>query len=277
LFLTTTGSSPLTDVTGSIPSLFIARIVIDPSNSAVAYVTLDGYTFQANHAVWKTTNLTSGHPTWQAAGNGIPDIPVNAFVVDPDNPQHLFAGTDIGTYYSPNGGAQWLPFSNGLPRVPVFDLGFQGTQHALRAATHGRGIWEITPPSASDVARIDVLQGDGQRAAVGSMLPVLLSAKVLDSVNNPVASVTVQFNAPTTGPSGTFSGGVTSASAVTDALGVATAPRVTANSVVGSYSVTASVTGVASPAVFSLTNLSNAIFSDGFEIGSLTAWSSATP
>ncbi|HEX4959500.1 MAG TPA: hypothetical protein VF173_01580 [Thermoanaerobaculia bacterium] len=149
LFLTTNASTTLTDVTGAIPPLFIARIVIDPSDSAVAYVTLDGYTFKTGQAVWKTTNLTSGHPTWQPAGNGIPDIPVNAFTIDPANSQHLFAGTDIGVYASLNGGAQWLPFSNGLPRVPVFDIAFQGTHRVLRIATHGRGIWEITPPVAA--------------------------------------------------------------------------------------------------------------------------------
>ena len=76
-------------------------------------------------------------------------MPVNALTIDPANSQHLFAGTDIGVYYSANGGGQWQPFSYGLPRVPVFDIAFQGTQRVLRVATHGRGIWEITPPAAA--------------------------------------------------------------------------------------------------------------------------------
>ncbi|HYL06259.1 MAG TPA: hypothetical protein VE075_09470 [Thermoanaerobaculia bacterium] len=148
VFLTTSGAASFADVTGAIPQRFIARIAIDPGDAGVAYVTLDGYTGKAGQAVWKTTALTSGSPTWQPAGNGIPDVPVNAFVIDPANTRHLFAGTDVGVFYSQDGGAQWLPFSNGLPRVPVFDLAFQGAQHVLRAATHGRGIWEITPPGA---------------------------------------------------------------------------------------------------------------------------------
>ena len=151
VFLTTNGSSTLTDVTGQLPSLFIARFAIDPNDPAVAYVTLDGYTFRSGQAVWKTADLTSGHPTWTPSGGGIPDIPVNAFAIDPANSQHLFAGTDIGVYYSADGGAQWVPFSNALPRVPVLDLGFLGAQHVLRAATHGRGIWEITPPASGAV------------------------------------------------------------------------------------------------------------------------------
>ena len=149
VFLTTNGSPALTDVTGPLPRLYIARLAIDPSDPAVAYVTLAGYNFTGGRSIWKATDLTSGHPTWQPSSNGIPDIPVNAFAIDPTNSQHLFAGTDIGVYYSANGGAQWQPFSNSLPRVPVLDLGFQGSQHVLRAATHGRGIWEIAPPGSA--------------------------------------------------------------------------------------------------------------------------------
>src|SRR6202011_1546701 len=78
VFLTTSGASSFADVTGAIPQLFIARIAIDPGDARVAYVTLDGYTFKAGQAVWKATDLTSGNPTWEPAGNGIPDIPVNA-------------------------------------------------------------------------------------------------------------------------------------------------------------------------------------------------------
>ncbi|MCB0747484.1 MAG: T9SS type A sorting domain-containing protein, partial [Ignavibacteriae bacterium] len=75
------------------------------------------------------------------AGSGIPDIPVNAFVIDPANSSNLYAGTDIGVYFSTNGGTSWLPFSSGLPRVAVFDMAFQNANRFLRIATHGRGIW----------------------------------------------------------------------------------------------------------------------------------------
>ena len=57
---------------------------------------------------------------------------------------------------------------------------------------------------------------------------------------------TVTFTAPGSGASGTFAGGVNTA--VTNALGVATAPTFTANSIAGDpYNVTASATGVAGP------------------------------
>jgi hypothetical protein len=122
-----------------------------------------------------------------------------------------------------------------------------------------------------------VLQGDGQGAAAGLVMPFPLSVRVLDSANNPAANVAVRFTAPATGPSGSFFGGLTSVLVVTDPLGVATAPVFTANSTVGPYAVVASATGIASPAVFSLTNRGNGIFSNGFETGNLTGWLSTPP
>ncbi len=47
----------------------------------------------------------------------------------------------------------------------------------------------------------------------------------------------------------------TNATAITNASGIATAPALTANGQAGSYTVTASVAGVAAAASFSLTNL----------------------
>ena len=144
VYRTTTGSSTLTDVTGPIPARYIGRAVIDPTNVNTAYVTLSGFGVTAGQHVWKTTNLNAGTPTWVAAGSGIPDVPVNAFVVDPQNANALYAGTDIGVYRSTNGGTSWTPYSNDLPRVAVFDMGIQSPNRVLRIATHGRGIWEIS-------------------------------------------------------------------------------------------------------------------------------------
>lgn len=144
VFRTTTGSSTLDEVSGPIPGNYIARAVIDPTNSNTAYVTLAGFGLAAGQHVWKTTNLSNAAPTWTASGTGIPDVPVNAFAVDPANANTLYAGTDIGVYKSTNGGGVWSPFNTGLPRVPVFDMAIQNANRLLRIATHGRGIWEIS-------------------------------------------------------------------------------------------------------------------------------------
>ncbi|MEA2204383.1 MAG: hypothetical protein QOE77_1159, partial [Blastocatellia bacterium] len=177
VYATTTGGNPLTDVTnGSFPSSrAVGRAVIDPNHPNTAYVTFGGYGVTAGHHVWKTTNLAGGAGTWVASGNGIPDVPVNAFVVDPQDSNNLFAGTDIGVYNSTDGGANWNPYGTGLPRVAVFDIAIQSPNRILRIATHGRGIWEIvvsgtpapspsptptpTPPANDNFASPQIISG----------------------------------------------------------------------------------------------------------------------
>jgi hypothetical protein len=99
VFLSTTaGATTMTNITGAIPARYVGRVAIDPTNSNIAYVCLNGYGLPAGQHVWKTTNLLSGAPTWSPAGSGIPDVPVNSFAIDPFAPQKVFAGTDIGVF-----------------------------------------------------------------------------------------------------------------------------------------------------------------------------------
>jgi hypothetical protein len=110
--------------------------------------------------------------------------------------------------------------------------------------------------SAGPPNSISPTAGSGQSATVGAAFLTALSATVRDASNNPVSGAVVTFIAPGNGSSGSFAGGVNSVSITTDGSGVATAPTFTANTTAtaGTYPVSASAPGVASPATFSLTN-----------------------
>jgi hypothetical protein len=122
----------------------VARAAIDPTDANVAYVSYVGSGFGGKNHVWKTTNLTDATPVWTAIGNGLPDVSANAFVIDPLNHKDLYVGTDRGVFNSPDGGTTWAPYGNGLPNVAVFDLAIQPKFGILRAATHGKGMYEIS-------------------------------------------------------------------------------------------------------------------------------------
>ncbi len=101
---------------------------------------------------------------------------------------------------------------------------------------------------------ITATSGTPQSTAPGTAFSALLKATVTDINGNPAPGATVTFTAPGAGPSGTFPGALTSVTAVSDFLGVATAPAFTANGIGGPYNVSATVIGIALPATFSLTN-----------------------
>lgn len=75
--------------------------------------------------------------------NGLLDIEHNALVVDAASPENVYVAADIGVWHSPDAGANWMPLQNGLPDAPVYDLQVHPTQRLLRAATYGRGVYEI--------------------------------------------------------------------------------------------------------------------------------------
>ena len=105
-----------------------------------------------------------------------------------------------------------------------------------------------------------IVQGNSQSTTVGTSFGVVPEVRIVDEYGNPVSGMNVTFSAPSSGATGTFapcSSNPTSYSCVatTDANGNAFASVVTASHLVGSYSVSTSASGVASPSTFSLTNL----------------------
>src|SRR5579884_932788 len=115
---------------------------------------------------------------------------------------------------------------------------------------------------------LSAVAGTPQTTKIGSPFPTPLQVSVFTgtpgpSAGSPASGVTVTFTAPTSGASGVFSSTNTyTASVQTNAQGLATAPAFTANQTAGTYSVTASASGISGSAGFLLTN-SNAGVSSG--------------
>jgi adhesin/invasin len=103
--------------------------------------------------------------------------------------------------------------------------------------------------AAGSPASIAVAAGSPQSAAVGTLFATNLQVTVTDASGNPVNGVTVTFTVPASSASATLSANT----ATTDCDGHASV-MATANTVSGTYQVTASVTGVSATAVFTLTN-----------------------
>lgn len=85
--------------------------------------------------------------SWQQADFGLPDEPVFHLLLDPRDPtgNSIYAATNLGVYRTGDGGQSWFRFGAGLPMVAVQGLWAAADGSLLRAASYGRGGWEINP------------------------------------------------------------------------------------------------------------------------------------
>jgi len=146
----------------------------------------------------------------------------------------------------------------GVATSPVFTANATAGSYAVTAAAPGvltSASFSLTNTAAA-VETITATSGTPQSATVSTAFAAPLVATVMNG-SSPASGVLVTFTPPTTGASGTFAGGINTAT--TDALGVATSPVFTANATAGTYAVTAAAPGVLTSASFGLTNTAVAV------------------
>ncbi len=127
----------------SVAKTFVAVDYRDPN---IVYVTTSGYS--AANKVFKSIN---GGTTWMNISAGLPNVPANCIATDSTTPGALFVGNDMGVYYRDSADTTWTLYNTGLPNVIVDDLDINYTNYKLRAATYGRGLWEIGLKKAKPV------------------------------------------------------------------------------------------------------------------------------
>jgi hypothetical protein len=134
----------------------VSSIAVDPSDStgSTVYATVMG--FGVAH-VYRSLNAGA---TWTNISANLPNAPANSIVVDPNSPVTVYVAMDTGVYVATDvttcapatgAGSCWSVLGAGLPNAPVLSLSAtagvtlpgSSSAGALRAATYGRGIWQI--------------------------------------------------------------------------------------------------------------------------------------
>jgi adhesin/invasin len=141
-----------------------------------------------------------------------------------------------------------------------------GTYTVVASSDYGSVSFSLTNTASGVPASIGAVEPVKQSATAGSRYPYPLQARVLDAGGNPVPGTAVTFAFASTGASGStaatagaaFDGAGAQVTELTDANGYATSPHFTANAIAGAFTATASTSGIADPAVFSLDNMAGA-------------------
>jgi hypothetical protein len=91
---------------------------------------------------------TDGGQTAINIAGDLPQVPVNAILIDPQATNDIYVATDVGVFVASDGGVaneQWVRLGDNLPAAPVLSLSLTsaGGSPVLVAGTHGRGAWSI--------------------------------------------------------------------------------------------------------------------------------------
>jgi len=151
---------------------YTSAVTFDPEDSNTVYVVYSQFNTAAGQShIYRSTD---GGATWQGidglGDTGIPDIPVFTLLVDPQNRNHLYAGTDIGVFVSYDSGAAWSRDSNPFASVPTEALVLERSGGAayLYAFTFGRGVWRTMLPDSGTPCQYEVDALDRQPAFGGN-------------------------------------------------------------------------------------------------------------
>lgn len=150
----TNGGTSFTSIKNGLPDRMVMDFAISAGNSDSVFIAVGG--FGTSH-VYVTGD---GGASWVSRGAGLPDVPFNAILIDPVNPNVIYAGGDLGVYVSPNRGITWFDFNNGFwDAVQVVDLQYTADNQLL-AATHGKGVFR--GPRYSGILPVEIVSFTGE-------------------------------------------------------------------------------------------------------------------
>lgn len=171
------------DISGNLPAGVnpISSIIVCPHDYNTIWVSYRGV---LNGNVLKTTN---GGATWVSIfpSELIPfTVSVNDMEYQFGSDNRIYVATDIGVFYF-EGNDEWHTYSDGFPRIEVFDLEIDYSRKKLLAGTLGKGVWQVDIPFDEEKSKNFVHTFVGIQSIKG--LQISSSSKIMHSS-------TIEFN-----------------------------------------------------------------------------------
>jgi len=139
----------------------ISWVEYDPTNANNVWATISNFNGTPNAQGTSAGHVfrsSDGGGTWTLADgtqtpgnvNAIPDIPAHSVVIDPNNSQRIYVGTDLGVFISLDNGQNWARETTGFSNTVVESLSAVNNNGVttLFAFTHGRGAFKVTIPTS---------------------------------------------------------------------------------------------------------------------------------
>jgi hypothetical protein len=152
-------ASPVTNGQGAMfnaGGFDISSLAADPHDATgkTIYATVMGFAGNGINAAHLYRSIDGG-ADWTNISSNLPNAPANGVVVDPNDANTVYVAMDTGVYVTTQvttcaTSNCWSIYGSGLPNAPVVGLAAgsvlptgDGRTGELRAATYGRGLWQI--------------------------------------------------------------------------------------------------------------------------------------
>jgi len=158
LWKTVDGGETWTPLTDDFPTLGVSAIAIDPQNPQTIYIGTgdDDALITPSYGVFKSTD---GGQTWTNVMNEFSSF-VSQILINPSNPNEIWAGGDTGIYKSTDGGQTWTQSYAGLiremrlhPTDPNYVYAVSNTRF-YRSTDGGNSFSSVGDPLPSNASRL---------------------------------------------------------------------------------------------------------------------------
>jgi len=141
---------------------FVNDIRADLFDARTVYLAMDNHKFgDYKPYLYKSTDAGRN---WTSISGNLPDKHlVWRLVQDHVEKNLMFAATEYGIYFTPDGGSKWIKLKGGVPTISFRDITIQRRENDLVAASFGRGFFVLDDYSP---LREMVSGGPGTKAAL---------------------------------------------------------------------------------------------------------------
>jgi photosystem II stability/assembly factor-like uncharacterized protein len=118
---------------------WVCRLVASKYDAGTVFCAQTGYREDDyTPYLWKSTDFGK---TWTSIVGNLPTEMINVVREDTEKKDWLYVGTDLGVFFTKDGGKDWIPLNGGIPRTPVHDIAIQAREKELVIGTHARSAW----------------------------------------------------------------------------------------------------------------------------------------
>jgi len=137
----------LENIKGVPNNAFVNDVRADLFDAGTVYAALDNHKYgDFKPYIIKSINMGK---SWVLINGDLPDkLLIWRLVQDHVNKNLIFAATEFGIYFTPDGGNKWIKLTGGMPNISFRDIAIQRRENDLLGGSFGRGIFvmdDISP------------------------------------------------------------------------------------------------------------------------------------